>query len=224
MNYPGGDVDSDRGAVGAAAGAAGRALGAVFGTLARVRPAPKPLHPIGFQVSGVMHRHGGPPQRGVPWLDEPGTDGVLVRFSRAVGLPRPVPDILGLALRIRTSQGDADLLLATTGAGTLSRFALLPRNDVATTYGSLMAYRTPTGPLWFFASVPDEEPSRIAVSVSGPRGPWVAFADVQLDGEPRTDPPISFDPVANPLPGLQLYAWERRMRHGAYASARAARN
>ncbi|HUR76181.1 MAG TPA: hypothetical protein VMZ00_17990, partial [Sporichthya sp.] len=164
---------------------------------------------------------GGARRWGVPWLDEPGTDEVLVRFSRATGLPAPLPDILGLTLRIRTGDGDGDLLLATTGAGVLSRFLLLPRRAETATYGSLMAYRTPAGPAWLFAAA---EPQRITLSAAGPAGPKSPFAEIELDGEPGPDPLLSFDPVLNPIPGLELYPWERRLREGAYAAARAARN
>jgi hypothetical protein len=52
---------------------------------------------------------------GVPWLDDPGTDVGIVRFSRAAGLPAPVPDVLGLALRLGAAGRQHDLLLATTG-------------------------------------------------------------------------------------------------------------
>ncbi len=206
-----------------AAGAAGSALGAVFGATARIRPTAKPLHPRGFQQHGTLTRLGSTRRWGVPWLDEPGTERVLVRYSRAVGLPAPLPDILGLTLRISTSEGDADLLLATTGRGPLSRFALLPRRDLDAGYGSLMAYRTPAGPVWLFARNREDQ-HRIRLSVAGSAGPVFPFADIEVDSDQHdADPTISFDPVLNPLPGLELYPWERRLREGAYAAARSSR-
>ncbi len=59
--------------------AGGAALGALFGTLGRVRPASRPLHPRGQVLHGVLHREGATPAIGVPWLDETGEDPVLVR-------------------------------------------------------------------------------------------------------------------------------------------------
>lgn len=127
-------------------GATGAALTAVFGTVARIRPADKPLHPRGEQFHGVLHRFGAPTAWGVEWLDTAGTDAVLVRFSRAMGLPEPLPDILGLTLRVHLPDGAADLLFATTGTGPWSRFVLQPRRHRHTNYSTLMPYRTPAGP------------------------------------------------------------------------------
>lgn len=210
-----------------AAGVGGAALGAVFGATARIRPTAKPLHPRGLQVAGTLHRHGCARRWGVPWLDERGSEPVLVRFSRAVGLPRPLPDILGLTVRIHRPGGDADLLLATTGRGRLTRMALVPRRDLAAGYGSLMAYRTPTGPAWLLAEgQPDEpHPRRLRLSIGDRAGHWWPFADIDLAADAEDlDPTVSFDPVVHPLPGLALYPWEQRLREGAYAAARSARS
>lgn len=213
-----------------AAGIAGAALGAVFGATARIRPTAKPLHPRGFQVVGTLRRYGCERTWGVPWLDEPGSDPVLVRFSRAVGLPGPLPDILGLTVRIQRPEGDADLLLATTGRGVYSRMALVPRRDLAAGYGSLMAYRTPAGPAWLLAEGEADEPypRRLRMSAGDRAGTWWPFADIDLadlavDAE-DVDPTVSFDPIVHPLPGLELYPWEQRLREGAYAAARSARS
>lgn len=211
-----------------AAEVGGAALAAVFGTVAKVRPAPKPLHPAGAQVTGTLRRTGCTRTWRVPWLDEPGEERVLVRFSRATGLPDPLPDILGLTIRVERPGGPADLLLATTGSGILTKFTLLPRRDPAADYGSLMAYRTPTGPAWVFARCDDRVdgsfPRRITLSVDDARGASWVFAEITLDGVPDpADPLISFDPITNPLPGLALYPWEQRLREGAYAAARSVR-
>lgn len=216
------------GAVGRGAAAlGGAALGAVFGAVGRIRPTDKPLHPRGFQVTGTLHRHGSAHRWGVPWLDEPGSDPVLVRFSRAVGLPAPLPDILGLTVRVHGAGGDGDLLLATTGRGRYSRMALVPQRDLAAGYGSLMAYRTPSGPAWLLAECEDDAPvpQRIRLSAGDAAGTWWEFATIELASSAAAlDPTISFDPVLNPLPGLELYPWERRLREGAYAAARSSRS
>lgn len=214
-----------------AAGAAGAALGAVFGAAARIRPTAKPLHPRGFQVSGTLIRRGCAWSCGVRWLEEPGSDPVLVRFSRAMGLPAPLPDVLGLTVRIYATTGDADLLLATTGRGRYGRMILVPQRDLATGYGSLMAYRTPSGPAWVFAdcepaadSAEAPHPRAVRLSVTDRAGSRSEFGTIELASlAAASDPTISFDPVLNPLPGLELYPWERRLREGAYAAARSAR-
>ena len=76
--------------------AGGQILRAATGMIA-ARPAAKPLHPRGSVVRGALHRFGAAARTGAPWLDRTGDDRVLVRQSRAVGLPAPVPDIFGLA-------------------------------------------------------------------------------------------------------------------------------
>ena len=84
----------------------GALLASATGALASVRRAAKPLHPDGEVVAGRLHRRGagaGAPRTGVPWLDEPGEDDVEVRRSRAIGLPSWLPDIHGLAVRVRAA-------------------------------------------------------------------------------------------------------------------------
>jgi hypothetical protein len=210
----------------AASTAAGAGLGLVFGTVARVRPADKPLHPRGTQFSGVLERWGTRRPRGVDWLDGTGTEKVLIRFSRAMGLPGPLPDILGLTLRVQASTWSADVLLATTGTGTPGRFALLPRRSPATEYGSLLPYRAPSGPVLFLARCGDGDPypSAITLCVGGPRDQWDAFGQIALGGEcTPSDPTLSFDPLLNVVPGLEIYPWVFELRERAYAAARRSR-
>jgi hypothetical protein len=77
-------------------GLAGSVLGGVFGALAALRGG-KPLHPDGVVYDAVVRRSGCSRRWGARWLDEPGFDHGTVRLSRAIGLPEPAPDVLGLA-------------------------------------------------------------------------------------------------------------------------------
>ena len=88
-----------------AASTGGVALGAVFRAAGALRPALKPLHPRGELVHGRLYRRGLEAAVGVPWLDEAGSDDVLVRFSRAV---------LCFKMNSRTAPSETD---ATTGFG-----------------------------------------------------------------------------------------------------------
>lgn len=92
---------------------AGQAFAAVFRAIKAVRPV-RPIHPRGLSLVGELTRHGmedravvGMPgaRSGISWLDTAGTDQVQARFSRSVGLPEALPDILGLALRIGAGAG-----------------------------------------------------------------------------------------------------------------------
>lgn len=213
----------------AAANAGGAVLSAVIALVARTRRPRKPLHPRGVQLGGTFTTYGSAEHWDVPWLDEAHTAEVTVRLSRGLGLRRPAPDILGLAIRINRPSHLVDLLFSTTGTGRLTRFVLVPRRSAEGPYGALMPYRTPTGPVMLAASLSKRTPSadliRMGVTVrlfaGRPRGRWHEFARVDLPGRTQADdPPISFDPVLNAPPGLPPYAWTRRLRERAYAAAR----
>ena len=93
-------------------------VGASFYAAGRLRRGRrKPLHPDGAVLPGTLHRVGAPTTWGSRWLDATGEHEATVRLSRSAGLPPPLPDILGLAIRVRIDGRDADLLLSTTGRG-----------------------------------------------------------------------------------------------------------
>jgi hypothetical protein len=211
-----------------AVSAGGRALGAVFGAASRLRPAPKPLHPSGSISPAVLHRTGGDRPSGVPWLDEPGEDEVLVRRSRSVGLPAPAPDVFGLAVRVPTGREDyGDLLFASTGLGPLSRFVFTPTWSPHTrAMTTLLPYSTPSGPVLLSAVHRDEQTVELSWAVR--TGAWQRFAflwlgDVAPPGTDIGDAVISFDPVLNTVPGLEVYDWVRRLREPSYLTARRSR-
>lgn len=204
--------------------AGGLLLATATRTVAAVRPAAKPLHPRGEVTQGRLFRRGAQPATGVAWLDEPGTDDVLVRRSRAIGLPGSVPDIHGLAVRVpRPDDGYGDLLLATTGWGRVTRFVLTasrsPRRRPLTT---LLPYRTDRGPLLLGARAIGEDCFELAVAT--PEGEWTRFADLRLSALPAADQDVSFDPVAHQIPGLEQYDAVERLREPSYQTARASRS
>jgi hypothetical protein len=201
----------------------GAALAGAVRLLSALRSTPKPLHPQGEVVDAVLRRTGEGPPTGVSWLDEPGRDEVLVRRSRAVGLPDGLPDIHGLALRVPSETGDlGDLLMATTGTGRLGRFVLsASRSPHARPLTTLLPYRTPVGPVVLAAVADGDRAYELAFATVG--GAWHRFAHLAL-GTPRgADVLVSFDPVRNTVPGLDNYPWVRRLREPAYRSARRSR-
>lgn len=207
-----------------AASAAGTVLAGASRALAWSRRSRKPLHPEGQVVTGRLIRTGGDEPAGVPWLDSVGDDEVLVRFSRAVGLPRALPDIHGIAVRVPKEDGFADLLLATTGLGRLTRFVLTAGYDVGSRpLTTLLPYRGPDGPVLIAARAADEASDTSPVFEllwSRGLGAWVPFARLSVSEVAGPDPAISFDPVLNSLPGLTFYPWVRRLREPAYHAAR----
>ena len=204
----------------------GVALGGVFYAVATLRTRRgKALHPRGVVRSGVVRRQGGA-RTGVPWIDESGDDRVLLRLSRATGLPAYLPDILGLALRVPyDGSRHGDLLLASTGTGALSRFVLRLARRPGVPYSSLFPYRSPIGPLLLAAIPLARDGTRFELAWSTLTSSWTPFGtlEVRSDWDDASDAPISFDPVLNELPGLHSYSWAARLRRFAYAGSRRAR-
>ena len=112
-----------------AAAAAAPAVAAGFSLLARLRRR-RSLHPTGAAYRGCFlvdddhpHRHGVP-------LFQPGRAATaLLRFSRAAGLPEPLPDALGVAVKLPDVYGpgaDQALLLTSSIDRPLLRRLLFP--------------------------------------------------------------------------------------------------
>lgn len=210
----------------------GALLGAVVAAVARVRPG-KPLHPQGLVLRGRLRRDGASGVAGT-WLDGPGEDAVLVRLSRGGGLPRRLPDVVGLAVRA----GDVDLLLSSpAGAAPVLRHVPgLRRGHGRAAYGSLLPFRGPHGAVLLLAQpdpprdLPVERdalaaalaarPLRLRLSWATPRSRWRPFGTLEIMAEvPRAlDRPVRFDPLRAP-PGLGTYAWVAGLRSPAYRAA-----
>jgi len=215
---------------------AGRVVAVPLGAIARVRSG-KPMHPRGAVFDAVLERHGATPPFGVPWLDDVTSDPVVVRLSRSVGIPAPLPDVLGLAIRLGGDTAPVDLLLSSTGRGRWSRLVPVPRIGADATYSSIMAYGSAAGPVRIGAlpeasGIPsDPEPAADAATRGGVvftlaaalgRGEWRPFARLRSTGaRGPLDPALRFDAVQNPPPGLTADGPMARFRRPAYATARA---
>jgi hypothetical protein len=207
-------------------GAVGSLLGVVFYLVGTARgDHRRALHPTGQVVPGVLYRYGSAVSTGVRWLDEPGTDNVLLRLSRATGLPRPLPDVFGLALRIPLEDGGhGDLLLSTTGIGRVTRYLLRPVRTVATSYTSLFPYRAAQGPLLLAAIPESEDGATFHLAWARPTGSWQRFGLLKLPKQmPTSDSTLAFKPVEHPVPGLPSYPWAANLRRYPYAVSRRAR-
>lgn len=219
-------------------GAAGLVFAAGFKALKVLRP-DRPIHPMGVALTGSIERHPGAEQSGVAWADTPGADAVSARLSRSVGTPPDWPDILGLALRISTDTGPADVLLASTGMSRPSRFVLTAHRHASNSkLTSLMPYKGSAGPV-LLAALPEKTgrwlpagPAAFRQALGGttwtlglyharPAGRWIRFGTLMLTQDPGTeDLPTRFDPLENALPGAGTYDWTRRLRKPSYEAAR----
>jgi hypothetical protein len=163
-----------------------------------------------------------------------------VRLSRGVGIPDPLPDLLGFALRIVDAYGQGhhqDLLLSTTSARPRLRYAFVPTRDpFKRIYTSLLPYRV-NGRRCQVIAVPGQAadgPGRFDLFLRYGRSGNEPLARVTLIG-PHEQPDgedIGFDPgntgdrifldgLVNRL-RLPAYRGSRRGRRGPSGSARRA--
>ena len=196
----------------------GAVLGAAFGAVARARRT-KPLHPAGRVGTGVLDVTDPVPELGVPLLATARQHGCTVRWSRSMGLPRPLPDIEGFAIRF--DEPVADVLFASTGTGSLTRFVLLPRRPG--THGpqsTLIPVATGGGSLLLKVDPLDgaDPPNRYDLSVARAGSAWRSVGTLEVQW--GVDRPTRFDPVENLLPGTSQYALVRALREPAYLMAR----
>jgi hypothetical protein len=117
----------------------------VLAALAAVRRG-KAFHPDGVVYDARLSIAGAPaaPQA-AELLSRGGEHRAIARFSRAVGLPRPIPDLLGLSLRVPNAYGSGwhqDFLLVTSADYPLLHHIFLPARDVQQRpYTSSLPYR-----------------------------------------------------------------------------------
>jgi hypothetical protein len=101
------------------------AVGALFAALAALRRG-RALHPHGLAYRARVILDGGP---GATLLSRPGEYPAEVRFSRALGLPRRWPDLLGVGVRIHGPDGPQDVLVTSSGSRPRLRRIFLPARD-----------------------------------------------------------------------------------------------
>ncbi|MFF0575736.1 hypothetical protein [Streptosporangium saharense] len=193
---------------------------------------------VSFQATLRVLDH---PMFGVPALDGPGDHPALVRLSRAGLLPPPLPDVLGLAVRLPGAGGaggDLDLLLCSAlWPGLLP----LPRRRfVPGVYSTILAYDHAGEPLRFLAvgygpasgvpAVPAllrkavaDGPIEFTLGVDGAdRRPLVRLSVHTPLPEQAGDLP-GFDPVLNSHPALRPSERLQATRLATYAGSRAGR-
>jgi hypothetical protein len=130
----------------AALDVAGRVVGLGFGVVSRLRGG-KAVHPDGVVHAGTLRvwgDHSAPVA--APLLREPAEHEAIVRFSRSVGLPRPVPDLLGISLRLPGVFGPGrhfDLLAVTSIDAPVAHHFFVPATDFQQrVYSSSLPYRS----------------------------------------------------------------------------------
>jgi hypothetical protein len=127
-----------------AAAAAGPAVAGGFYALAALRRR-RSLHPTGAGYQGWLQVPDDSPARpGVALFQAGATHPALLRFSRGAGLPEPLPDALGVAIKLPDAHGpgaDQDLLLTSSTDRPLLRRLLFPaRSFVRGAFSSALPY------------------------------------------------------------------------------------
>jgi hypothetical protein len=125
--------------------AAGWSLGAALGVIAGVRGG-KAVHPHGVVYDAQLAVPGGEAApSAAELLSRRGEHRAVVRFSRSVGLPRPIPDLLGVAIRVLDAYGPnahQDFLLVSSADRPVLHHVFLPATDVQQRpYTSALPYR-----------------------------------------------------------------------------------
>lgn len=184
---------------------------------------------LGTAVRGarVFHPHGatracrvevgGGQQWGAALLDEPGVHEGVVRVSRGVGLPAPLPDVDGLALRLPgLGSGGAPLDLLVNSAW---RFAFAP-SVVSRTWSSVLPYRTGSGAQLLLGARPT--PEGFTLLVAPLLGAWMEWGELTL-GEPVDGEDLRFRPTlgADDLHPVALF---RTLRQWSYDASQAGRS
>jgi hypothetical protein len=148
-------------------------------------------------------------------LDEPAEHDGVVRTSRGIGLPAPLPDVDGLALRLPglgVQAAPLDILINSAW-----RFAFAP-SALSATWSCVLPYRTGSGLQVLLGARPDE--TGFSMLVAPVLGAWQPWARLELGdtapGDFRTDPTVGADDLVPVEPFRRLRAW-------SYAASQSAR-
>jgi hypothetical protein len=219
-------------------------LRGLFATLSALRGR-RILHPDGVTFRGTLVPDADGPLAG---LVPPGRDSwpVFVRCSRGLGLPEPLPDMLGVALKLPDRHGDGadqDVLFTSSASGPLLDRLLLPgRGFFGRTFSTVLPYRlgtrhvllgawtvAPEGPgvgtdLDELRFAVRDRPVDWVVGVAPPLGWWRSAASLHLVEEvPETAAAtLTFDPW-HTGPPLEPAGLLNAVRARAYAGSRAGR-
>jgi len=225
--------------------AAGYGVGAVLAGLAAARGA-KAVHPHGVSyrarlvIDGVAHA-----PRASQLLSTPREYCALMRFSRSLGLPRAIPDLLGVSLRVLDAYGPTchqDFLLVSSVDLPVLHHLFVPATDVQQrVYSSSLPFRAgderflvgvvpharsprPAGADEFDRLQRAADTSRLTfgLAVASLSGRFRSVGSLHVDARlPDTLDALRFDPC-NCSGGLHLAGAINRLRDYAYPMSQAA--
>jgi hypothetical protein len=221
----------------------GVAAAALFATTSAIRRA-RTFHPVGDGFHATLEV-GGTGRHGAPFLDTPARYEAVVRLSRGAGLPEPLPDILGVAVRVLDAFGPGrhlDLLMVTSGRRPILRHLFLPSLGFEDDqFSSVLPYRVGDDHVVFGARFVGIDTGRhvrldgigrrvatnavqLVIEVASIRGPWREVGVVRL-GEQMADTQaesLRFDP-SNAGGGIQPVGVLQAVRRLSYRASQATR-
>jgi hypothetical protein len=179
----------------------------------------KSLHPYGVVCEARLSVTGASwAPRGAQLLRQAGEHPALVRFSRALGLPEPLPDLLGMSIRVPDAYGpnrDQDFLLVSSADLPVIHHLFLPTRDPrGRPYTSSLPYRA--GSEHFLVGAVPAGPRRYDLAVAPLMGRFRPVATLEVgDALPDEANAITFNP-ANTGGGLEAEGFLNRVRSIAY--------
>ena len=207
--------------------AGGYAIGGALAAVAALRGG-KAVHPDGvvhgarLVVDGAAHA-----PRGSALLGTAGEHQAIVRFSRSLGVPRPIPDLLGAAVRIVDAYGPdqhQDLLMVSSVDLPVLHHVFLPATDVQQRpYSSSLPYRA--GDETFLVGlVPDPLQHMVFdLAVAPLRGRFRRVAKLHVEQRlPHGLDALRFNPIEHTGGGLEPTGVLNRLRAYAYPMSQAA--
>ena len=166
-------------------------------TLSRRRRA-RWLHPVGDGFHATLTVPAGN-RTGTALFDTPAEREAIVRHSRALGTPEPLPDAYGLAVRIADIHGpgrDQDLLVTTSvNLPPLHHLPLpAPRGPWRQSYSSALPYRV-GGRLCILGAVPHADERSFDIAMALPFRRWRPLARLRLTAplDPHDADRLRFD-------------------------------
>jgi hypothetical protein len=145
---------------------AGYGLAAVLAGVSAAR-AGKAVHPCGVVYRGrvVIDGASNAPQ-GSDLLRTPSERDAIVRFSRSIGVPRPLPDLLGVSLRVLDAYGadrHQDVLMVSSVDRPVVHHVFVPAADFQQRpYSSSLPYRDGSGETFLLGVTPNPASPRPA--------------------------------------------------------------
>ena len=225
-----------------------RSAHALFGAGSRLRGR-RIFHPDGTGFAGTLWiEQTLPGHETVPLLQAGEERAVYARLARAIGLPEPMPDLLGFSLRIEDGFGageDMDLGLISSADG-IGHFLLLPTLSgfLERPYSSVMLYEI-AGAKRLFGVLPRTAPTvsrseraidqllstfggqgdlRFSLAVAPPRGTFCPFGEIVLDRQlpAEESEAICFNPARSGA-GIRAAGPLMGVRGAAYVGSQRAR-